>query len=287
MKVLKILSLIISLSTSLSLQAASVWKVSDGKNTMYFGGTVHILKSEHLPLPIEYEKAYEASDKLVFETDIEGLQDAGFQQKLMAKMVLSDGSSLQTRLDEQTYSALKTYMDAQGLPIERFHTLKPSLVALTITVLEYQKNGFDQEGVDRIFATKAKADKKGIEWLESVDEQIDFIVNLGGDDENAMISYTIDELDTLPKLLDDMLLAWRQGNRSKLDEILIKEMRTNSPKMYQDLIVKRNRNWMPKILAMLKDKPTEFVLVGAGHFAGKDSVFAMLEAQGYKVEKVK
>ncbi|MFT7259602.1 MAG: hypothetical protein ACI9MS_001464, partial [Glaciecola sp.] len=52
------------------------------------------------------------------------------------------------------------------------------------------------------------------------------------------------------------------------------------------LIIQRNNNWMPKIMAMLKDKPTELVLVGAAHLAGKDSLFAKLEAKGYKIEKV-
>ncbi len=275
------------LLTSTSVHAASVWKVTNGENTVYFGGTVHILKAENFPLPSEYDKAYAASDKLVFESDIEGMQSPAFQQQMMSKVVLTDGTSLQTRLNQDTYAALKTYLDSKGMPILNFNSLKPSMVALTITMLEYQANGFDQDGVDKTFSTKAKADGKPVEWFESVDEQLAFIVNLGGDDDNAIINYTLDEIDNLPTLIDDMLVSWKAGDLQKLNDTIVEEMAISSPQMYDDLIVQRNNNWMPKIMRMLGDKPTEFVLVGAAHLAGKDSIFAKLEAKGYKVTKVK
>lgn len=275
------------LASSISVKAASVWKVTAGANTVYFGGTVHILKAENLPLPSEYETAYAASDKLVFETDINGLKTMAFQQNLMSKVMLTDGTTLQTRLSSDTYTALKAYLDAKGMPIEPLHMLKPSFVALTITMLEYQMNGFNQEGVDAIYAAKAETDGKQVDWFESVDEQIEFIVNLGGDDDNAMIKYTLEELHTLPIIIDDMLSAWLAGDLDKLNRTLVEDMASSSPKIYQDLLVTRNNNWMPKIMTMLQDAPTEFILVGAGHLAGKDSLFAKLEAQGYKIEKVK
>ncbi|MFQ3190047.1 MAG: hypothetical protein ACI936_001177 [Paraglaciecola sp.] len=56
--------------------------------------------------------------------------------------------------------------------------------------------------------------------------------------------------------------------------------------MYQDLLVTRNINWLPKIVNMLSDQPIEFVLVGALHLAGPDSVLAKLKAKGYKIKKL-
>lgn len=287
MKIRNKIAIVALLTASVSAHAASVWKVTNGENTVYFGGTVHTLKAENFPLPVEYNKAYAASDKLVFESDIEGMQTPEFQQKMMSKVVLTDGTTLQTRLNQDTYAALKIYLDDKGMPIGNFNSLKPSVVALTITMFEYRANGFDQDGVDQTFSTKAKADAKPVEWFESVDEQLAFIVNLGGDDDNAIINYTLDELEKLPALIDDMLASWKEGDLKKLNKSIIEEMAASSPQMYNDLIVKRNNNWMPKIIEMLDDKPTEFVLVGAAHLAGKDSVFAKLEAKGYKIEKVK
>ena len=287
MNMLTKVALTVFLSTSISVQAASVWKVTDGENSVYFGGTIHILKAENLPLPSEYDRAYAASDKLVFETDIDGVKTAEFQQKMLSKLTLPDGMTLQSHLNDETYTALKRHLDSRGLPIVEFHRFRPSMVALIISVMEYEVNGLDQDGVDQIFATKAKVDGKPIEWFESVDEQLDFIVNLGGGDDNAMINYTLDEIQTLPALIDDMLSSWRDGDLEKLNKSVVEAMEKTSPEIYTSLIIQRNNNWMPKIMQMLEDKPTEFVLVGAAHLAGKDSIFAKLEAKGYKIAKVK
>jgi uncharacterized protein YbaP (TraB family) len=287
MNMLKKVAWIVFLSTSFSVRSASVWKVTDGENSVYFGGTIHILKTENLPLPIEYDIAYAASDKLVFETDIDGIKTVEFQQKMLSKLTLTDGTTLQSHLNDGTYNALKTHLHSRGLQIVEFHRFKPSMLALMISMMEFRANGFDHDGVDQIFASRAKADGKAIQWFESVDEQLDFIVNLGGDDDNAMIKHTLDEIQTLPALIDDMLSSWRDGDLEKLNKSLIEAMEKTSPKIYDSLIIQRNNNWMPKIMQMLKDRPTEFVLVGAAHLAGKDSVFAKLEAKGYKIEKVK
>ncbi len=284
---LKKIALAALLITSISAQAASVWKVTNGENTVFFGGTIHILKANNLPLPSEFDKAYAASDILVFETDIEGAENEEFQQKMMSKVILTDGTTLQTRLSEETYASLKTYLDAKGLPIINLHPLKPSMVALTITMLEFQANGFTQDGVDKIFAKKARQDGKQIDWFESIDEQLDFIANMGGDDDDGMIKYTLEEIESLPTMIDDMLSSWLAGDLEKLNETLVQEMANDFPEMYQEMLVKRNDNWMPKIIELLNDKPTEFVLVGTAHLAGKDSVFAKLEAKGFKIEKLK
>lgn len=286
MSMLKKIGLGALLATSLSAQAASVWKVTNGENTVYFGGTIHVLKAENLPLPAEFDKAYAASEKLVFETDIKGSESTEFQQKIMSKVMLSDGTTLQTRLSEETYALLKAHLDARGIPIASLHPLKPSMVAITITFMEFQKIGFTQEGVDKIFANKARADGKKIEWLESLDKQIEYLTNMGGDDEDGMIKYTLEEIESLPALVDEMLSSWLKGDLDQLNETMIEELAMQYPDIYADLIVERNNNWMPKIIEMLNDKPTEFVLVGAGHLAGKDSVFAKLEAKGFKIEKV-
>ena len=46
----------------------------------------------------------------------------------------------------------------------------------------------------------------------------------------------------------------------------------------------RNRAWVKQIEAMLRERKTFFITVGAGHLVGKDSVPALLRADGYKVD---
>ena len=55
---------------SIAIADSSVWKVQSDDSVLYIGGTCHVLRESDFPLPEEFQKAYEASATLVFETDI-------------------------------------------------------------------------------------------------------------------------------------------------------------------------------------------------------------------------
>ena len=58
-------------------------------------------------------------------------------------------------------------------------------------------------------------------------------------------------------------------------------------KEYEDvLLVKRNKNWIPKIGEMATAKST-FFAVGAGHLPGKNGVINLLKAAGYTLTPIK
>ncbi|MBO1256293.1 TraB/GumN family protein [Alteromonas sp. 5E99-2] len=286
MTILRKLTLGTLLFTAISANAASVWKVSKGDSALYIGGTIHILRQENFPLPAEYETAYAKADELYFETDIAATKLPSFQQKMMSKIVLTDGTTLESYLTPETFSALKKHMDSRGLPIANFQPLKPAAVALTLSVLEYQANGFLQEGVDAFYASKATADNKPQKWLESVDEQLNFIANMGEGDEENLIKYTLEDLGNMSSQLEQLLTVWKSGDMKTLNTLMIKEMQIKAPDLYNDLLKERNNNWMPKIVQMFDDNDTEFVLVGAAHLAGEDSVLNKLKEQGFSVEQL-
>lgn len=271
---------------SLHCHAASVWKVSKGSNILYIGGTIHILSPGDYPLPAEYEKAYQGASKIVFETDMAAVNSIDFQQKLMSQLTYSDGTTLDKVLKPETYQALKQHLAKRNIPIEAMATLKPSLVAITLSVIELQALGFTSEGVDQFYANKATQDEKLQGWFETPDEQIAFLVGLGKEDESAMIDYTLLDIKKLAETVNSMRRSWREGDMDELAKIAIDEFKADYPKIYQDLLVNRNNNWFPQIVKMLNDKPVEFIMVGAMHLAGPDSVLAKLSAKGYKIEKL-
>lgn len=52
------------------------------------------------------------------------------------------------------------------------------------------------------------------------------------------------------------------------------------------LLDNRNKAWIEKMPALMKDAPTLFV-VGAGHLPGTNGVLNLLKQQGYTVEPMK
>lgn len=286
MTLTKTLSLSFGLLFTLSSQAASVWKVSNKDHSLYIGGTIHILTPKDYPLAHEYDVAYQAADKLVFETDMATINSAEFGQKMMGEMTYSDDTILDKVLAPDTYQALAVHLSSRKIPMQAFASYKPSLVAVTLTFIELQTMGYTSEGVDQFYSNKAAKEGKEQTWLETPEEQLAFIANMGGDDPNAMIDYTLKDIVKMPEMFGKLHSTWLKGDMQGMAEVGIVPFKADYPAIYQDLLVTRNNNWFPKIVEMLNDQPVEYILVGALHLSGPDSVLAKLEAQGYKIEKL-
>ncbi|MEP1445154.1 MAG: TraB/GumN family protein [Paraglaciecola sp.] len=286
MTLLKALTFSTSLLFTLGIQAASVWKVSNEQHSLYIGGTIHFLTPKDYPLAKEYEMAFEASDKVIFETDMQEVRSPEFAQKMMKKLMYSDGTTINTVLNPETYKALAVHLSSRKMPMAAFASHKPNFLAISLTVFELQAMGYTSEGVDMFYANKAKKNNKQQGWLETPDEQLSFMANLGGDDPNVMVEYTLKDIKKMPELLGKLHSTWLSGDMQGMAEVGITPFKTEYPEIYQDLLVTRNNNWMPKIVDMLNDQPVEFILVGALHLSGPDSVLAKLEAKGYKIEKL-
>ena len=85
---------------------SSVWKISKGSQSLYIGGTCHVLRTSDYPMPPEFEHAYSLADTLVFEMDPSIAADPEFTSRLSRASTYSDGRSLKTLLSEQTYKKL-------------------------------------------------------------------------------------------------------------------------------------------------------------------------------------
>ncbi len=265
----------------------SLWRVSKGGSELFIGGTIHMLSAADYPLPVEYEQAYNQSEKLVFETDLAAMARPETQKKLLRRVMYRNGRTLKDDLNDQTYQALTRYAASVGLMMETLNQFKPSMVMLTMIMAELQRLGMGDTGVDNYFNQKAMADGKALDVMENLQTHLSIIENIGKGYENEMIMNTIEEMKELPSIMGDMKKAWRTGDSQKLAEIGLYPMQTDYPDLYRLLLVDRNNAWVPRIEALLATPEVEFVLVGALHLVAKEGVIAKLRALGYKVELFK
>ncbi|TAP35504.1 TraB/GumN family protein [Alteromonas sp. KUL49] len=267
--------------------SASVWKVSKGESTIFVGGTLHLLSEGDYPLPTPYEIAFDKASSIVLETDLDAVNSPAFSQQLLQQLSYSDGSTIQSHLSEDTYNALASHFASRGWPIESVSLLKPQLVSLTLTIGELQRLGLTLEGVDSHYAQKAKGAGKTLAWLESPEQQLAFIVAMGEDDPDGLIQYTLEDIKTLPENLSLMKDYWFKGDLKGMTTDILDVFAKDYPEVYKSILVERNHNWLPHLISFFDSPEVEFVLVGALHLPGNGGVLALLEAQGYTVEKVK
>ncbi len=262
-----------------------LWKVQSSQNTIYLAGSIHVLQKEHYPLHHEFDEAFNASSRLIFEVDLDGLSSPLAQMNMLRKGLYLTGESLPTVLSPESYSTAKAGLAGLGQQIEAFHRMKPWMVATAVMALELQKLGFDSAyGVDRHFFEKAKTVGKDIQGLETVEFQLDLFDKLSPSIQEQFLLQTLEELKNLDTEVSDMVKAWQQGNVQGLETLLAGM--EEYPEINQALVINRNHDWLPHIEQALQEKEPVFIVVGALHLLGKEGLVEILKEKGYLVQQL-
>lgn len=260
-----------------------LWSIQKGSHSLYLLGSIHVLKSDAYPLAATIENAYSASQKIVFETDMNAMLDPAVSQKMMQLAIYPQGKTLNEQLRPQTLKKLNAKMSELGLPLQQFSRFKPWFVALTLAQLELQRMGFNPaSGVDMHFFGRTQNDQKQTGFLEPIDFQINLLANMDASDQDALLTQTLEEMDIVAELAADMLTYWKAGDAENLYQLLNKSFEAH-PGLRDKLLIQRNKGWVSGIEALLKENKTVLVIVGAGHLVGPDSLIDLLRKKGHRV----
>lgn len=276
--------LVLCVLSGVSVADSSVFKVSKDDEHLYVGGTIHMLAESDFPLPVEFDQAYKNAELIVFETDIAALGSPKTQEKFAQRLAYTDGSSLPDHIAAKTYESLTSYLSERGLPPTMLDAYKPGLVMSYLTIIELQRLGMAGIGVDQYFSDKAAEDHKKTDGLESIDQQISFLVAIGDAEPDAVLQYTIDEMNKLEQVMVDIKHDWRHGVYTTSLDKFMQEMKVQTPDLYVMLMQNRNEAWLHQIESLMATPATEFVMVGVAHLAGEDSLLDMLASRGYLIE---
>jgi uncharacterized protein YbaP (TraB family) len=103
------------------------------------------------------------------------------------------------------------------------------------------------------------------------------------------------ELDALRKTLKEilseqhpdtyaaLLKAWTKADLKSL-AAYGPDSRLMAPDAKKILLENRNRAWIPQLVAMLNERHTYFITVGAAHLVGSIGVPSLMRAAGYSVD---
>ncbi|MDD3038918.1 TraB/GumN family protein [Bacteroides sp.] len=238
-------------------------------------------------------------------------------------LLLEDPKSSISKLDmempkDTTYSILLNnedyhYLDSivrQNLktPFNKMY-LKPGHLLLVLEAIneleEFSKNGYSKiiidsirsQFMDLVLATKAQEKEYTLVGLETFYEQMNLLVpneNFKKQADILIADLREEESAQLPIFSKTLSEVYRTQNM----KYLIK-FEANLDSLYQTssifknmieqtrevLLKQRNINWINKIPALMKDKPT-FIAVGVRHLPGKNGLISLLIKKGYKVEPV-
>lgn len=263
-----------------------IWEATaPNGQTAYLMGTVHIVKPDLYPLDTLYDEVFEKSDALVLEVRTDSLQ-ADFQ-KLMPKYGLYvAGESIKDHLSEETYKKLAAKLDSLGTPLAMMQQMKPWVIATSMEGLEMQKAGYSAQGIDAYFFDKAQKADKEIVSLETTEEQMKIFAGMSDKEQTEYLEYKLSNAQESVEAVDTMMAYWENGKSEKLADFLIDEMENQSKEAYDNLLINRNKKWVPKIIKLVETGKTPLIAVGSAHLVGEKSVNDLLKKKGFKIKQL-
>ena len=284
---MKKLFCLLSLLFTTNLQAeTSVWTAQKDGATVYLGGTIHVLRQSDYPLPKEYEKAFQASQLVVFETDINQLSNPQLASELIKNLSYPDQRTINSVVSAETYKKLDKYARQNGLSLNYYRKAKPGMLMMTFLAVELQKMGATAEGIDIHFLKKAIKQNKKTDFLETPLQQIQFLAQMGVGKEDSFYQNMLRDFANTQEQMHEMISVWRSGDSAALDALVNQPMAKDYPDMFQFILLDRNLNWLPKIEAYFKSPAVEFVMVGAAHLVGDKGIIKQLKAKGYRITRL-
>jgi len=269
---------------------AFFWQVKSKQAAVYLMGSIHFADSSFYPLRADIENAFEQSDTLVVELDINKTDTNAYSELIAKKGVYKTGRTIKDDLTEETWLQLRQRLLHLNVQYEAVKSYKPGVLVLTLSSIQVMQLGFSpQLGIDAYFLTKASQDSnpKKIVELETMEQQLDMFLNIPNGE--LLLKESLYSLDEAEILMADMVRFWKQGDDGLMSKLLFEDALDEYPAfsaIYDRLFFERNVQMTTKIDAMLQGQGQYFVVVGAGHLVGEKGIVNLLAAKGHVVERL-
>lgn len=264
----------------------ALWAVRDADSTLYLYGTIHMRKQGAAWGGPAAEKALAEAAEVWTEVEIDPARDAELAP-VVARYGLDGSRTLSSQLSPARAKQLRDVAASLGLPMATVEQMRPWYAGLTFSILPMMRAGYDPAaGVDRNVDRVAEAAGKRMRWFETGEEQIRFLAGFDDALQVEMLEDTLDEVAKGPAVLERMERAWEVGDDRTLANEMVAELARDFPELYDVILKRRNAAWVEVLSREMAGAGVDFVAVGAAHLVGPDSVQAMMQARGFRVERV-
>jgi len=263
-----------------------MWRLTGPEDqTLYAMGTLHVLRGSDTWDQSQALKAVDEAEEVFLEL----ILNAETQQRLQTLVQregLLEEETLWDILDEDVESRLRQTIAAYTAPTEQFARMQPWLAAVTLAQIGFQSMGaLPQNGIDGWVTARAREDGDELLALEEPEDQIRPFSDLREQDQIFVLKETLDQMDRMEPMLTTMIEAWVEGEPGPLEDVL-EEMRNLPGGMSERLLAQRNRDWVDILTAEVTEGETALVAGGTLHFLGPDNVIELLEAEGWRAERI-
>ena len=280
-----------------------LWKATNGDNTLYLLGTIHLDRDNVYPLHKSVRDAIQASEEVIFELDLNDQEGAALLQSMQT---YQDGTTLADHISPELYQRVQAAAATIGKDSNALDAYKPWALASLFSTLAMQDDSTSSNAMaidsyvnaaavnagKTIGAVETYAFQGGIfdglspEYQESyLDSTLaGFEATLSG----AATSPEIDEaLQAQEEMLSAMFAAWKDRDPEAFSKVYDKAAIINSTdELNSKLFTQRDPGMIKAAAEYLETEGshTYFMAVGAGHMVDPGGIVSGLRELGYTVE---
>ena len=285
-----------------------LWKVTNGKNTLYLLGTVHVDRSNVYPFHKSLRAALASAQTVIFELDFndqEGLAE------FAAMQTYSDGTTLKDHISPELYASTVQVFADLGMSEEAVAAYKPWALANSLMSLATQDETTTGApmAIDLYLNSAAVNAGKQIDAVETYAFQSSIFDTLSPEYQEAYLAGYVNLAlidDTLEmteeqkkelqeameyqeKQMDAMMETWKAGDAAAFEESFDKAaVLESTDELNSRLFTDRDPNMIEYAAKLLEreGENTFFLAVGAGHMVDPGGIVGGLRALGYTVEEL-
>jgi len=265
----------------------AMWLAEKNGSKVYLFGSYHKLPSGVRWYTPAIATAFENADELVIESNASPEEVKAALEYVKKNALLPGGQTLDQLLAPAEYAKVREIAEFLEIDESKVARMQPWFLDLLLEEQLDDKLGIEtRRGVETLFVTEAEKKQMKISSLETAREQI---VSLSSTPLELQLKDLSDRLgDRKPRQAPtgnpyDSLNSWVMGDTDRLGMQL---SRTLSSADYRNLIIDRNRKWLPQVEGYLEKPQQTMIVVGTGHLTGEWSVIRLLKRRGHAVTRI-
>ena len=288
------------MAAAVSMNGQLLYKISGNglEKPSYIIGTHHLANVGFVEKINGVKEALTETDQVYGELKWDALTNPDSLKAMQEVMMLPEGKTLKDILTADQYKRLDDFMTAKlgaGMSnptvAAQMGKLSPMALVTQFQVLLYMMNHmgeFDPSSTfDQYFQAQAQKNNLPCGGLETVAFQAQVLYKdqtLERQVEQLMC--LIDNEQFNSQMMEEMSKAFYAQDLDALKKAMDLKLGTScdsTPEEEATLIDNRNADWLTKMPAIMKERPT-FFAVGAGHLPGEKGLLQLLRNAGYTVE---
>lgn len=272
-----------------TLPDALLWKIEhkDLKDPSYLFGTIHMIPQEDFFLPAGLEEAFDKTERVVFEIDMDDMSDMGSLMGMMSGLMMKDGMTLKKLLSPAEYEEVSAYFEAMGMPMFLLGNVKPMFLSMLaeVNLDPAAMQSDDIVSYEMALYDKANESSKQVGGLETMAYQMSLFDSIPYSDQALMLLDAVRGTNQESDMFEETVELYKL---QKIEAMvaMVGDLENSGDANYEDVLLNnRNRNWIPVMKKKMSKGPV-FFAVGAGHLGGQQGVIRLLRKEGYTLSPV-